>query len=159
MDNSVFGGAGGMSDTEGQILEKECGTAIAYDMQKHNQFFTISTRDEMYRFEAANVMYLHAKGNYTDIMTCDRRTITVCSSLSRIHGLLDECVSDSEYSFVRVGKSLVVNMAYVSHINIPGQFFVLSDRKSFSTKLTAPKASLRGLKDLICGENVQEKHV
>lgn len=109
----------------------------------------------MYRFEAANVMYLHAKGNYTDITTSDRRTVTVCSNLSHIHDLLMACTSgDSDYSFVRVGKSLVVNLAYVSHINIPGQLFVLSDRKSFSTKLTAPKASLRGLKDLLCGEGV-----
>lgn len=127
------------------------------DMQQHIQFFTISTRDEMYRFDAATVMYLHAKGNYTDITTSDRRMVTVCSSLSHVHGLINECISDSVFCFVRVGKSLVVNTAYVSQINIPGQFFILSDRKSFTTKLTAPKTSLRGLKELICGENVQEK--
>lgn len=121
-------------------------------MHEDIKFFTISTRDEIYRFDAATVMYLRAKGNYTDITTIDRRTITVCSSLSHIHDLLNECVCNSAYSFVRVGKSLVVNMAYVSHINIPNQFFILSDRHSFMTKLTAPKGSLRQLKGLICGD-------
>lgn len=126
-------------------------------MHQHIQFFTISTRDEMYRFDAASVMYMHAKGNYTDITTVDRRTITVCSSLSHIHSHLNECISDSVFCFVRVGKSLVVNMAYVTQINIPNQYFILSDRRTFTTKLTAPKSSLRQLKGLICGEHMLEE--
>lgn len=126
-------------------------------MHHSHQFFNISTRDEVYRFDAASVVYLRARGNYTDIMTIDQRTITVCSSLSHVHGILNESIHDWPFCFARVGKSLVVNMAYVSQINVPGQFMILSDHKSFATKLTATKTSLRELKNRICGEQKQKE--
>ena len=52
-------------------------------------------------------------------------------------------------SFIRIGKSLIINRSYIYYINVPKQKLVLSDVTTFSHTVTASREALKQLKELL----------
>ena len=118
-------------------------------VQDHIQYLYLNSRDELLRLDIAKIVFFQANGNYTDIVSANKIKHTVCMNLSKTQQIISEKLSDASNRFVRIGKSLIVNMRYINQINIPHQKLLLTDAYTFAFKVTVSKEALRKLKDII----------
>lgn len=71
--------------------------------------------------------------------------------LSQFEAIIKDALSKqkSANTFVRLGRSVIVNNRYLSQINILKQKLTLSDRGTHAYQLTVPKNLLKSYKELI----------
>ncbi len=116
------------------------------NFQTMPDFLTISNSNELTRIPAGSLVYVASEGNYSDIYTKDgvKRTFTL--QLGAIEELIHKQFHTDGNLFVRIGKSLIVNMGFVHYINPTKKQIVLSDSHTFKFSLEASKEALRELK-------------
>ena len=107
---------------------------------------TISNANELIRIAAESLVYVASDGNYSDIRTRDGEKRTVTIQLGVIEELIHSQFHDED-EFVRIGKSLIVNLRFVHLINPTKKQIILSDNHTFKFSLEASKEALRQLKD------------
>ncbi len=97
------------------------------------------------------VACINASGNYSNIMYIDGNKILVSVGLSQMEIIIKDAVSKQQLpnTFVRLGRSVIINNRYLSQINILKQKLTLSDRGTHAYQLTVPKTLLKNYKELI----------
>ncbi|MCM1452342.1 MAG: LytTR family transcriptional regulator [Clostridium sp.] len=111
--------------------------------------FLFSTSTELIRVPADAVAYVCANGNYSAITTADGSAYVLTLQLGHIERRIAEMVEEGDNRFVRIGKSLIVNLNYITFINPARQKLTLSDCRTFKHELSASRDALKALKDLI----------
>lgn len=111
----------------------------------------INTRDELNLIDLDLVACINANGNYSNVMYIDGNKIMVSVGLSQFESIIKDAVIKSNIAntFVRLGRSVIVNNRYLSQINILKQKLTLSDRGTHAYQLTVPKNLLKSYKELI----------
>ncbi len=111
----------------------------------------INTRDELNLIDLDLVACINASGNYSNVMYIDGNKIMVSVGLSQFEMIISDAVSRNRASnsFVRLGRSVIVNNRFLSQINILKQKLTLSDRGTHAYQLTVPKNLLKSYKELI----------
>ena len=110
----------------------------------------INSRDELFVFDLDKVAYIQASGNYSRIVYIGGMQMMITLGLSKLEGMIKMIVpKDRRSPFVRLGRSLLVNQTYLTHINVLKQRLTLSDNQEHSYVLDLPKALLKAYKDLI----------
>lgn len=111
----------------------------------------INTRDELNLIDLDLVACIQASGNYSNIMYIDGNKIMVSVGLSQFEIIIIDAINKQQMAntFVRLGRSVIVNNRYLSQINILKQKLTLSDRGSHAYQLTVPKSLLKDYKELI----------
>ena len=87
------------------------------------EWLRISTSTELVRVATAEIVYVRADGNYSDLVLTNgqRRKMTF-----QLH-FFDEVFQQLQNNmFVRVGRSLIVNKRYIYVINLTEQQLILS---------------------------------
>ncbi|MBO4402728.1 MAG: LytTR family transcriptional regulator DNA-binding domain-containing protein [Bacteroidales bacterium] len=112
-----------------------------------SEYMTLSNSNELIRIAAERLVYVSSDGNYSDIYTCDRQRRTVTLQLGDIEKALERQIKQEE--FVRIGKSLIVNMRHLSYINPSKQQIILSDNHTVRFDLTASKKALKQFKEYL----------
>lgn len=109
-----------------------------------------NTRDELIRVDLRKVGFFKADRNYTDVYFLNNRRVTLPTNLMSIEKMLDDDrMRGRTIPFVRIGRSVIVNLSHIIHINVPKQELVLSDMTSpCILKVEVNKEALRKLKDL-----------
>lgn len=69
--------------------------------------------------------------------------------LGQIEKMIASQLGSDGNSFIRIGKSLIINRSYIYYINVPKQKLVLSDVTTFSHTVTASREALKQLKELL----------
>lgn len=69
--------------------------------------------------------------------------------LGQIEKMIASQLGSEGSSFIRIGKSLIINRSYIYYINVPKQKLVLSDVTTFSHTVTASREALKQLKELL----------
>lgn len=113
------------------------------------KYLFINTRDEMLRLDVERIVFFHANGNYTDIHCANKLKYTINMSLLRLQSLLAISLSQANGSFVRVGKSYIINTNYITHISVPRQRLMMSDLSFFEIELNVAKDALKSLKMML----------
>lgn len=113
-----------------------------------SDFLTITNVNEMYRIPSESLVYVASDGNYSDIFTRDGEKRTVAVQLGAIEELIRTQFHTDGDRIVRIGKSLIINMAFVTYINPSRKQIILSDSHTFKFSLEASKEALRELKKL-----------
>ena len=108
---------------------------------------TLTNANELIRIPAESLVYIASEGNYSDIYTRDNEKRTVTIQLGAIEELIHKQFHTDGNLFVRIGKSLIVNMEFVHYINPAKRQIVLSDSHTFKFGLEASKEALRELKN------------
>lgn len=113
-------------------------------MDKTNSNIFFSTRDELTKVCLDDVMYVASDGNYITLNYKSGRSSTLLASLQNF-------IQAAEYTgghrFERIGKSHVVNIAYVSQINTLRKTIVLvDDDMNERVELVVSKEAIRALK-------------
>lgn len=110
----------------------------------------INSRDELFVLDLDKVEYIQASGNYSRIVYIGGMQMMITLGLSKLEGMIKMIVpKDRRSPFVRLGRSLLVNQTYLTHINVLKQRLTLSDNQEHSYVLDVPKALLKAYKDLI----------
>lgn len=109
-----------------------------------------NTRDELLRVDLRKVLYFQADRNYTDVFFVNGIRLTLPTSLMAIERMLDsDALRGRVVPFVRLGRSLIVNLSCILRINVARQELLLSDMHTQgSCKVSVPKEALRNLKDM-----------
>ena len=110
----------------------------------------INSRDELFVLDLDKVAYIQASGSYSRIVYIGGMQMMITLGLSKLEGMIKMIVpKDRRSPFVRLGRSLLVNQTYLTHINVLKQRLTLSDNQEHSYVLDVPKALLKAYKDLI----------
>ena len=119
-------------------------------MKKH---LIISTSTELVRIAPERIVCITSDGNYSTLVQADNAARLLSNQLGQIEKMMSSQLGAEGNALIRIGKSLIINRAYIYYINIPRQQLILSDALTFSHTVTASKEALKQLKDLLDKEN------
>lgn len=126
-----------------------------------NRSIYFASRDEFYRINSSQIVYFVASGNYTYMKLASKeKLIAFTLSLQKMQDYLSEKLGKEALTFARIGKTYIINLAYVYHINIPQQRLILRDditREEYAipvSKETLPisKDALKKLKEKLTNQ-------
>ena len=107
----------------------------------------INSRDELYVIDLDEVACFNADGNYTNIHYIGGQKQVISIGLTKMEKLVSSAYPAGQASsFVRVGRSFLVNQRYLCHIDTLKQKIVLSDFKKSSLTINVTKNLLKAYK-------------
>ncbi|MBR6283481.1 MAG: LytTR family transcriptional regulator [Muribaculaceae bacterium] len=112
-------------------------------------YLIFSTASDLLRVHHSSIVCITGDGNYSQLLLIggEKRTLTI--QLGQLEKLIYEQLGRHNRSFVRIGKSLIVNCNFIFYIHIARQQLVLVDSTNGRHILQASKEALRQLKTLI----------
>lgn len=108
--------------------------------------FCLNTRDDMLIIDLELLAFAHANGNYTEITYISGQKQLITIGLSKVEDLIRSSRAKGSSTFVRMGRSLIINQQWVYAINILKQRLVLSDYCNHSFAIQVPKQLLKEYK-------------
>lgn len=109
-------------------------------------YIIISKGTELLRIPAESLIFVSSDGNYSNITTEDGRSRLVTLQLGQIEDILQEQLADADSSFLRLGRSLIINTNYIYFIDVSKQELILSNCKGSYHVLSASREVLIKLK-------------
>lgn len=108
------------------------------------EWLRISTSTELVRVQTDDIVFVHADGNYSEVLLYNGKKHTMTFQLH----FFDETFQRLKNNFfVRVGRSLIVNKNYIYLINLTEQRMILTGGKlDGEYEVKASKEALKGLK-------------
>ena len=122
---------------------------FAWDINRMKKQLVISTSLDLVRIASDRIVYIASDGNYSTLVQTDNEVRMISYQLGQIEKMISSQLGSDGNSFIRIGKSLIINRSYIYYINIPKQRLTLSDVASFSHSVTASKEALKQLKELL----------
>ena len=112
-----------------------------------NRVIIISNTSEMVRVKPERIVYVESDGNYSTMVLHDKTEHVFTMNLAHCQELLERQLGKEADTFIRIGKQLIINRAYIFKININRQQLVMADmalNEAFT--LSASKEALKQLK-------------
>lgn len=109
----------------------------------------LNTRDDMLIIDLEQIAFAHANGNYTEITYISGQKQLITIGLSKVEDFIRSSLAKGSATFVRMGRSLIINQQYVYAINILKQRLVLSDYCNHSFAIQVPKQLLKEYKKAV----------
>lgn len=122
---------------------------FAWDINRMKKQLVISTSLDLVRIAPDRIVYIASDGNYSTLVQTDNEVRMISYQLGQIEKMISSQLGSDGNSFIRIGKSLIINRSYIYYINIPKQKLILSDVASFNHTVTASKEALKQLKELL----------
>lgn len=113
------------------------------------EYLVIRNNANWTRAATENIIYIHAEGNYSDIMLSLGEKLTVTMKLGEIFDEIENQLDATVADFIAVGRSLIINRKHLNHINLATRELVLSDGTSSFYTLKVDKEPLKRLKKLV----------
>ena len=107
----------------------------------------ISNTYELVRVKPERVVYIMSDGNYSTMVLHDGTEQVFTINLAHFQELIEKQLGRDAETFIRIGKQLIVNRAYIFKININKQQLMMADmvlNNAFT--LSASKEALKQLK-------------
>lgn len=95
------------------------------------------------------LMYVSSDGNYSNVVTSDGKSRVVTYQLGQVEDAINDQLGDEGMTFLRLGRSLIINTEYIYLIDVARQVLILSDFHGSYHELTASKEVLTKLKAYI----------
>ena len=99
----------------------------------------------MVRVRTSEIVYVSADGNYSDLMLTNGRSRKMTFQL---HYFEDTFKKLQNNTFVRVGRSLIVNKRYIFVVNLTEQMLLFTGQ-TLNTEIKPVKVSREALKQLM----------
>lgn len=117
----------------------------------------ISNSNELVRVKPERVVYVKSDGNYSTMVLHDKTEQVFTMNLAQCQQLMEEQLGTEAMTFIRLGKQLIVNRAYIFKINPYKQQLLMSNMQlNIAFELSASKEALKQLKALIESETGKE---
>ncbi len=111
----------------------------------------INGRDELMMLDLNKVACLKADTNYTTVYYMGGMTATIAMGLNKLESIIVAVPKSTACDFVRVGRSYIVNQAYLYQIFVLRQRLVLSDGVN-QLSFTVTKEALKRYKQYIANK-------
>jgi DNA-binding LytR/AlgR family response regulator len=113
----------------------------------------ISNVNELVRVKPERIVYVESDGNYSTLVLHDKTKHVFTMNLAHFQQMIEEQLGKEAMTFIRIGKQLIVNRAYIFKINPNKQQLIMSDMDvNIAFDLQASKEALKQLKVLIESE-------
>lgn len=99
----------------------------------------------MVRVRTSEIVYVSADGNYSDLMLTNGRSRKMTFQLHYFDDVFKQLHNNT---FVRVGRSLIVNKRYVFVVNLTEQMLMFTGQ-TLNTEIKPIKVSREALKQLM----------
>lgn len=103
---------------------------------------------ELIRVNPDNIVFISSDGNYSTLVLSDGESRILTMQLGQLEKLIENQLGSAGGTFIRIGRSLIINRVYVYYINLPQQKLILSNQMGVNHTLSASKEALRTLKEL-----------
>jgi DNA-binding LytR/AlgR family response regulator len=100
----------------------------------------------LYRFPSDSIVYVAAEGNYSRFKMADGDEQVLICQVGQLEEIIRAQLGDAASRFLRVGRSLIINLDYVYVINPAKGQLILSDCRGVKHTLQASKDALTALK-------------
>ena len=118
-----------------------------------NKVLIISNANELVRVKPERVVYVESDGNYSTMVLHDKTEQVFTMNLAHCQQMMEEQLGKEAMTFIRLGKQLIVNRAYIFKINVNKQQLIMSNTDvNNAFTLQASKEALKQLKTLIESE-------
>jgi DNA-binding LytR/AlgR family response regulator len=118
-----------------------------------NKILIISNSNELVRVKPERIVYVESDGNYSTLVLHDKTEQVFTMNLAHFQQMIEEQLGKEAMTFIRIGKQLIINRAYIFKINPNKQQLIMSDMdKNIAFDLQASKEALKQLKALIESE-------
>ena len=114
-----------------------------------NKIIVISKGTELLRIPAHRLVFIQADGNYSNVVTQDNRKRIVSYQLGQLEDMIVDQLGEEGSSFVRLGRSLIINREFIHWIDVSKQVIVLSDCAGCYHELNASREVLSKFKAYI----------
>jgi len=122
-----------------------------------NKVLIISNANELVRVRPERVVYVKSDGNYSTMVLHDKMELLFTMNLAQCQQLMEEQLGKEAMTFIRLGKQLIVNRAYIFRINPYKQQLLMSNMQvNNAFELSASKEALKQLKTLMESETGKE---
>ena len=115
-----------------------------------NKVLVISNANELVRIKPERIVYVVSDGNYSTMVLHDKTEKVFTMNLAHFQQMIEEQLGKEAMTFIRIGKQLIVNRAYIFKINPNKQQLIMSDMDvNIAFDLQASKEALKQLKALL----------
>ena len=112
-----------------------------------NKVLIISNANELVRVKPERVVYVVSDGNYSTMVLHDKTELVFTMNLAHCQQLIEEQLGKEAETFIRIGKQLIVNRAYIFKVNPTKQQLIMSNMEvNHAIELQASKEALKQLK-------------
>ena len=112
-----------------------------------NKVLIISNVNELVRVKPERVVYVVSDGNYSTMVLHDKKELVFTMNLAHCQQLIEEQLGKEAETFIRIGKQLIVNRAYIFKVNPTKQQLIMSNMEvNHAIELQASKEALKQLK-------------
>jgi len=102
------------------------------------------------RVKPERVVYIESDGNYSTMTLHDKTEYVFTMNLAHCQQLIEKQLGREAETFIRLGKQLIINRAYIFKINVNRQQLIMADMSLNETfSLSASKDALKQLKAYI----------
>ena len=109
----------------------------------------IHTVNEAYSFNPNKIICIDADGNYCILHLSNGNEYLLSFQLGQVESIIKEQLSYTNHSFVRVGKSLIVNMDELICVNITKQTLEMNQASGEKMLFNASREALKKLMNLL----------
>ena len=109
----------------------------------------IHTANEAYSFNPNQIICIEADGNYCNLHLANGNDYLLSFQLGQVESIIKEQLSYSSHTFVRVGKSLIINMDELIGVNITRQTLELVQASGERLLFNASREALKKLMNLL----------
>jgi len=108
----------------------------------------LNSRDELIILDLDRIAYFQANGNYTQLTYISGQKQLLTLGLSKIEAVIRSATPPGHPgSFLRLGRSVIINRKFVITISVPKQKLYLGDYENHLFTLPVPKPLLKALKE------------
>ena len=123
----------------------------------NSKVLIISNANELVRVRPERIVYVESDGNYSTMVLHDKTEYVFTMNLAHCQQMMEDQLGKEAMTFIRLGKQLIVNRAYIFKINPYKQQLLMSNMQvNIAFELSASKEALKQLKALIESETGKE---
>ncbi|NDW09779.1 LytTR family transcriptional regulator DNA-binding domain-containing protein [Dysgonomonas sp. 520] len=115
-----------------------------------SKYLVLTNSNEVVRVSPERIVFILSDGNYSTMTLENKDEHLFSFNLASFEKIIEQQLGTDAQTFIRLGKSLIINGRYIYYVNVSKQQIVLSD-SSFSNKFTlsASKDALKALKTVL----------
>lgn len=107
-----------------------------------------NTRDELSCIETDMIAVVQANGNYSRVVYITKKEMTLVTGITKLEETL-KLYTGKRNRFIRLGRSFIINHAYLTKVDVLKQILILSDNDKNEIRIPVSKNILKSYKNAI----------
>ena len=107
-----------------------------------------NSRDELVAIDFNHVAVVQADGNYCRVVFISKHEVNIGIGINKLSEMLKQAKFE-QASFVKIGRSLLINQAYLERIDLQKQQITLTDQGASIIRISVTKQVLKAFKNFI----------